>query len=69
MSLRTVPLNTPAAWHGRDLRSRQAWTVQLEAEQVTQLQQETESTGFARVAAESSPASTAAMQVRVGDAC
>ena len=33
-----------------------------------QLQQETESTGFARVAAESSPASTAAMQVRVGDA-
>lgn len=42
MSLRTVPLNTPAAWHGRDLRSRQAWTVQLEAEQVTQLQQETD---------------------------
>ena len=33
-----------------------------------QLQQETESTGFARVATESSPASTAAMQVRVGDA-
>ena len=33
-----------------------------------QLQQETESTGFARVATESSPASAAAMQVRVGDA-
>ena len=32
-----------------------------------QLQQETESTGFARVATES-PAPTAAMQVRVGDA-